>query len=514
MMVALPVRFSCSAPPVRGTRLAYEVAAGGVESMGQFKSWFFPGGDGDTSLYCRYNYKSLQTYSALMHFTGSIASIAASYFTQHWGRKGSMIIAGTSFLIGSIFQASSTKGHIWLLFIGRVCWGVGIGFGDHCAFIYTAEMAPPRWRGRLNTLVQLGTITGIVVANAINIATNNLQWGWRLSLGLAALPGTVLVMGGLFLPETPNSLVERGYLREARVVLQQVRGTKDVVAEFDTIVLANEALKGMENPWIAILRRRNRPQLILAIAMPFLQQWSGVNGVTFFAPQIFAGISSFGEGNQGPLIAAILVNGVQLIATIFTVVMVDKVGRRALLLSGSLLGFAAEVAVAIVLAVSASSSATDLPLAASVVSIVLVGLYSIAFGFSWGPIGWLLPSEIHDLNTRSAGQSITVFTQLMSGAVVTQTFLNMLCSLKWGIYIFFGAWQLIAILFTLFLVPETRGVPIEKAANFVRAHKVWRHVCYPGGIVPGSDDSTGGMHRLSEPPNQIAAEQQGITYLG
>lgn len=77
--------------------------------------------------------------------------------------------------------------------------------------------------------------------------------------------------GGLFLPETPNSLVERGYLREARAVLQQVRGTKDVVAEFDTIVLANEALKGMENPWIAILRRRNRPQLILAIAMPFFQ---------------------------------------------------------------------------------------------------------------------------------------------------------------------------------------------------------------------------------------------------
>ena len=79
------------------------------------------------------------------------------------------------------------------------------------------------------------------------------------------------ITGGLFLPETPNSLVQRGYMREARAVLQQVRGTKDVVAEFDTIVLANEALKGMENPWIAILRRRNRPQLILAIAMPFFQ---------------------------------------------------------------------------------------------------------------------------------------------------------------------------------------------------------------------------------------------------
>lgn len=76
--------------------------------------------------------------------------------------------------------------------------GEGIGFGDHCAYIYTAEMAPPKWRGRLNCLVQLGTISGIVGANAINIATNKLVWGWRLSLGLAALPGTVLVLGKFF----------------------------------------------------------------------------------------------------------------------------------------------------------------------------------------------------------------------------------------------------------------------------------------------------------------------------
>ena len=115
------------------------------------------------------------------------------------------------------------------------------------------------------------------------------------------------------------------------------------------------------------------PHLCSVSGIPKCRQWSGVNGVTFFAPQIFAGIQArLGAGNQGPLVAAILVNGVQLIATIFTVIMVDKIGRRSLLLSGSLLGFAAEVAVAIVLAVSASTSAAELPLAASVVSIVLV----------------------------------------------------------------------------------------------------------------------------------------------
>ncbi|KAL0041564.1 hypothetical protein WJX79_007531 [Trebouxia sp. C0005] len=401
---------------------------GGVESMAQFSRWFFPQ-TGDSSFYCKYNNKSLQAYSAIMHFTGSLASIPASYFTQHWGRKGSMIIAGTSFCIGAVCQASA-KNTFAPLFLGRIFWGIGVGFGDHCAFIYTAEMAPPRWRGRLNTIVQLGTIGGIVVANAINIGTNKWIAGWRISLGLAAVPGSILLLGGLFLPETPNSLVERGYLSEAKNVLQKVRGTKDVDVEFDTIVLANEALKGMENPWRAIFRRRNRPQLVLAIAMPFFQQWS------------------------------------------------------------------AEIAVAIVFAVAAGKNAVNLPFGASIAAIVLIGLYSISFGFAWGPIGWLIPSEIHDLNTRAAGQSITVFTQLVSGATVTQTFLNMLCSLKYGIYIFFGVWQFIAIFFTYFLVPETRGVPIEECANFVRAHKIWRHITYPGGVVPQNEVVTQ-MQRLS-----------------
>ena len=103
------------------------------------------------------------------------------------------------------------------------------------------------------------------------------------------------------------------------------------------------------------------------------RQWSGVNGVSFFAPQIFAGINALGSGNKGSLIAAIIVNGVQLIATLITVFIVDRVGRRMLLVSGSALGFAAEIAVAVVFATSASSNAVNLPYGASIASIVLVG---------------------------------------------------------------------------------------------------------------------------------------------
>jgi MFS family permease len=93
-------------------------------------------------------------------------------------------------------QASASR-TIAMLFIGRILWGIGVGFGDHCAFIYTSEMAPPRWRGRLNTLVQCGTITGIVIASAINIGTSRIVWGWRISLALAAVPGSILLLGAV-----------------------------------------------------------------------------------------------------------------------------------------------------------------------------------------------------------------------------------------------------------------------------------------------------------------------------
>ncbi|EIE26164.1 general substrate transporter [Coccomyxa subellipsoidea C-169] len=449
---------------------------GGVESMKQFAQMWFPSTADvqDTDFYCKFNDKPLQAYSSVMHFTGAIASLPASYVTQHFGRTMSMKVAGTAYILGSILQAAASR-TIAMLFIGRILWGIGVGFGDHCAFIYTSEMAPPRWRGRLNTLVQCGTITGIVIASAINIGTSRVVWGWRISLGLAAVPGSILLLGGIFLPDTPNSLVERGHIERGRAVLRRVRGTRDVDVEFSSILIANKATQHTENPWRSIGRRRNRPQLVLAIAMPFLQQWSGVNAVSFFAPQIFAGVSAFKtSGIEGPLYAALLVNGVQWIATIVTVICVDKarpltasVGRRSLLISGSLLGLAADFAVAIVFALSYSGG-PYLPTGASIAAIVLISLYSISFGFSWGPIGWLIPSEVHDLHTRSAGQSITVFTQLLSGAIVTQVFLMMMCNLKWGVFVFFGLWQTVALVFTVLLVPETRGVPIEKARSLLR----------------------------------------------
>ena len=100
-----------------------------------------------------------------------------------------------------------------------------------------------------------------------------------------------------------------------------------------------------------------------------------------------------------------------------------------------------------------------------------VGLYTISFGFGLGPIAWLVPAEIHDINTRAAGQSFTVFTQLLSGAIITQVFLKMLCGLQYWAFIFFGLWQAIACIFFIFLQPETNGIPIEQVCS--RSGPTW-----------------------------------------
>ena len=126
------------------------------------------------------------------------------------------------------------------------------------------------------------------------------------------------------------------------------------------------------------------------------RQWSGVNGVSFFAPQIFAGVNAFGSGNEGSLIAAVIVNGVQLIATIITVFIVDKVGRRVLLISGSALGLAAEVAVAVVFAVSASANAVNLPYGASIAAIILVScLFTLTAALKAGSESAKHAAELH-----------------------------------------------------------------------------------------------------------------------
>lgn len=200
--------------------------------------------------------------------------------------------------------------------------------------LYLSEMAPTHLRGGLNMMFQLATTLGIFTANMINYGTQKLEtWGWRLSLGLAAAPALMMTVGGILLPETPNSLIERGKKEEGRRVLEKIRGTKEVNAEYQDMVDASELANSIKHPFRNILERRNRPQLVMAIFMPMFQILTGINSILFYAPVLF---QSMGFKGDASLYSSAMTGAVLASSTLISIATVDKLGRRALLISGGI----------------------------------------------------------------------------------------------------------------------------------------------------------------------------------
>jgi MFS family permease len=199
--------------------------------------------------------------------------------------------------------------------------------------LYLSEMAPAKLRGMLNISFQLMITIGILAANLINYFTAKIAggWGWRIGLGLAAVPAVIMVGGSIFLPDTPNSLVARGKPDRARAMLRRIRGTEDVGLEFDDLVAASEASAAIGNPWRTLLERRYRPQLAMAVIIPTLQQLTGINVVMFYAPVLF---KTIGFGGTASLMSAVITGLVNMFATFVSIATVDRLGRRKLLLQG------------------------------------------------------------------------------------------------------------------------------------------------------------------------------------
>ena len=201
--------------------------------------------------------------------------------------------------------------------------------------IYLAEMAPPKWRGAFNTSFQFFISIGVVVANCLNYGTAKLSWGWRLSLGLAIVPSVVMTMGAFLISDTPSSLVERGKMAQARDSLQKARGKDiDIEPELAELIKISEAVKAVnEEPFVTIFERQYRPHLVMALAIPFFQQLTGINIIAFYAPILFQAV---GFGSDSALIASIILGLVNLGSTLVSTYIVDRYGRRFLFIEGGI----------------------------------------------------------------------------------------------------------------------------------------------------------------------------------
>ncbi|KAG5593965.1 hypothetical protein H5410_035197 [Solanum commersonii] len=475
--LTLYVIISCIVAAVGGSLFGYDIGiSGGVTSMDEFLRRFFYSvylkkQHVHEDNYCKYNNQVLAAFTSSLYMAGLVASLVASPITRNHGRRASIICGGISFFLGAVLNAAAIN--LGMLLFGRIMLGVGIGFGNQAVPLYLSEMAPAHLRGCLNMMFQLATTLGIFTANMINYGTSKLHpWGWRLSLGLAAAPAFVMTVGGMLLPETPNSLIEQGNKTKGRRVLERIRGTENVEAEFEDMVDASELARLVKHPFRNILKRRNRPQLIMAILMPTFQILTGINIILFYAPVLF---QSMGFKRAASLYSSALTGAVLASSTLVSMATVDRWGRRILLITGGIQMIICQVIVAIILGLKFGSD-KELSRGYSIIVVVFICLFVAAFGYSWGPLGWTVPSEIFPLETRSAGQSITVTVNLFFTFAIAQSFLSLLCVMRFGIFLFFSGWIAIMTIFIYLFLPETKGVPIEEMMRLWEKHWFWKKI--------------------------------------
>lgn len=210
--------------------------------------------------------------------------------------------------------------------------------------VYLSEMAPARLRGMLNIGFQLMINIGILAANLINYASSKIKggWGWRVSLALAAVPAAIITVGSLLLPDTPNSLIERGHDERAMRMLRKIRGTDDIDEEYSDLVAASEDSKAVKHPWANILKRKYRPQLTMAIMIPLFQQLTGINVIMFYAPVLF---KTLGFGSDASLMSGVITGLVNLVCIFVSIFTADSLGRRKLFIQGGCQMLACQVCI-------------------------------------------------------------------------------------------------------------------------------------------------------------------------
>lgn len=338
--------------------------------------------------------------------------------------------------------------------------------------LFLSEIAPTQHRGAVNILFQLFVTIGIFIANLINYGTSMIRPnGWRISLGLAAVPGAILFIGSLIITETPPSLVERGMEEEGKAALKKIRGVEDVEAEFQQIVAGCEQGRQVKQPFKKLFKRSGVPALVVSNSIQVFQQLTGINAIMFYAPVLF---QTLGFKSDASLLSSVITGLVNVGATFVSIYAVDKLGRRKLLLQASIQMFISQVAIGAILLTHLKPTGTlHKGLAALVV--VLVCTFVMSFAWSWGPMGWLIPSEIFPIETRTAGFAFAVSTNMIFTFIIAQAFLSMMCHMRAYIFFFFSGWILIMGLFVVFLLPETKGIPIEQIEERVwKQHPVWK----------------------------------------
>lgn len=377
-----------------------------------------------------------------------IGALCGGLFVDKLGRRMTLIVASIVFVIGSASTALSP--FVWWLIGSRFIVGLGVGVASYIGPMYISELAPPKMRGSLVTLNQLYITSGILVAYLVDLALSP-SGLWRWMFAVHVIPATVLGVSMFFLPDSPRYLVENGKDDKAKKNLQKIRATDNVDEEFNQI---KQNVSNENRSWGALFAPAIRPAMIIGIGLAVFQQVTGINTIIYYAPTIFqsAGI----KGNTGSILATVVVGVVNVALTVVSIILVDKVGRKPLLLwgiGGMVVGLAG-------LGGGFLFQGNNFLMW---ITLAFLLIYIASFAVGLGPIFWLLISEIFPNNMRGRAESVSTIANWGANFVVAITFLTLI---NWlGHSVTFWLYAVLGVanfFFVMKLVPETKGKSLEE----------------------------------------------------
>jgi sugar porter (SP) family MFS transporter len=372
-----------------------------------------------------------------------IGALTAGRIADKLGRRLTVLITAVVFVVGVLLAAFTPTFPV--LLIARIIIGLAVGSASMVVPLYIGEIVPPRVRGGLVSLNQLAITSGILVSYLIDYGLSD-SGNWRLMFGLAAVPAVLLFVGMLFQQESPHWLIRQGRDDEARQVLRRLRDEGDIDAEIRDV----HEVSRQEGSYRDLISPRVRPLVYVGVLLAVFQQITGINTVIYYAPTLLQGA---GLGNNAALLANVVNGCVNVGMTIVAIWLLDKVGRRPLLLSGT-----AGMAVGMVIVGCAFIGGSDLHGAAAGVAIAGLLIYTGSFAIGLGPVFWLLIAEIYPLRIRGAAMSVASMANWGANFVVTISFLTLLNAISGvGVFFLFGFLTVVALAYFWRKVPETKG---------------------------------------------------------
>ncbi|KAI0975190.1 general substrate transporter [Xylaria arbuscula] len=418
-------------------------------------------------------------------FFGSFFAYVSTHFL---GRRKSLFIFSAVFILGAglMLGATGERG-LGLIYGGRVLAGVGVGACSMIVPIYISELSPPAIRGRLVGLYELGWQSGGLVGFWINYGVNlhvpPSHTQWLIPFAVQLIPGGLLFLGAIWIKESPRWLIANGKRDQGIANLVWIRKLPvDETYMIEEIGFIDEDVEryrrevgaGFWKPFASLKIPRVQWRFFLGSALFFWQNGSGINAINYYSPTVFASLGLTGT-NTGFLTTGLF--GV--VKTVLTIVwllyLIDHFGRRNLLIYGAAGGSVCMWIIGAYIKVAdPAHHPTTSPPPAGIAAIFFFYLWTAFYTPSWNGTPWVLNSEMFDQNTRSLGQASAAASNWLYNFLISRFTPQLFAAWGYGAYFFFASLMVLSIFFVFFLVPETKGIPLEAMDRLFQERPVWR----------------------------------------